>query len=75
MTREITSALFAAASVYADQMEALRKESGEYLIPLQEGLIEPHDMMTYLANICSSVMIRKTASRLQRGSLFFGTQD
>ena len=22
-------------------MEALRKESGEYLIPLQEGLIEP----------------------------------
>lgn len=41
VTREITSALFAAASVYADQMEALRKESGEYLIPLQEGLIEP----------------------------------
>ena len=43
--------------------------------PKREGLIEPYDMMTYLTNICSSAMIRKTASWLQRGSLFFGTQD
>ncbi|MCD7884399.1 MAG: ornithine cyclodeaminase family protein [Lachnospiraceae bacterium] len=38
-TREVTSALMARSSLYADQIEALKKESGEYLIPLSEGLI------------------------------------
>lgn len=38
-TREVTSELVAASMLYADQAEACRKESGEYLIPLQEGLI------------------------------------
>lgn len=38
-TREVTSELVAASSLYADQVEACRKESGEYLVPLQEGLI------------------------------------
>ena len=53
VTREITSALFAAASVYADQMEALRKESGEYLIPLQEGLIEPQHIRGTIGELLS----------------------
>ena len=39
VTREVTSALMAASALYADQIEALKKESGEYLVPLQEGLI------------------------------------
>lgn len=39
VTREVTSGLMAASALYADQVEALKKESGEYLIPLQEGLI------------------------------------
>lgn len=38
-TREVTSQLVKRASLYADQVEALKKEAGEYLIPLQEGLI------------------------------------
>ncbi len=39
-TREVASDLVAAARLYADQVEACRRESGEYLIPLSEGLID-----------------------------------
>lgn len=39
VTREITSQLMARSRLYADQIEALKKESGEYLIPLEEHLI------------------------------------
>ena len=38
-TREAASDLVAAARLYADQVEAMKRESGEYLIPLAEGLI------------------------------------
>lgn len=38
-TREVTSELVAASRLYADQKEAMKKEAGEYLIPLAEGLI------------------------------------
>lgn len=38
-TREITSGLMARSSLFADQTEALKKEGGEYLIPLSEQLI------------------------------------
>lgn len=38
-TREVTSELVAASKLYADQVEACKKESGEYLVPLAEGLI------------------------------------
>lgn len=38
-TREAASDLVAAAGLYADQVEAMKRESGEYRIPLAEGLI------------------------------------
>lgn len=38
-TREAASDLVAASRLYADQIEAMKSESGEYLIPLAEGLI------------------------------------
>ena len=38
-TREVTSQLVCRSRLYADQIEAMKKESGEYLVPLQEGLI------------------------------------
>lgn len=38
-TREITSDLVAASKLYADQIAAMKKEAGEYLIPLSEGKI------------------------------------
>lgn len=38
-TREVSSDLVAASRLYADQISAMKAESGEYLIPLAEGLI------------------------------------
>ncbi len=38
-TREVAGDLMAASKLYADQVDALRRESGEYLIPLSEGLV------------------------------------
>jgi ornithine cyclodeaminase len=38
-TREVSSDLVAASRLYADQVEAMKRESGEYLVPLAEGLI------------------------------------
>lgn len=38
-TREAASDLVAVSRLYADQISAMKSESGEYLIPLQEGLI------------------------------------
>lgn len=38
-TREVTSELVAASRLYADQVAAMKKEAGEYLVPLSEGLI------------------------------------
>ena len=37
-TRGIESSLMAKAKLYADQVEAMKKECGEYLIPKNEGL-------------------------------------
>lgn len=39
VTREVASDLVAASRLYSDHTPATKKESGEYLIPLQEGLI------------------------------------
>ena len=39
-TREVSSDLVAVSRVYSDQTEATKRESGEYLIPLQEGRIK-----------------------------------
>lgn len=39
-TREVTSELVAASRLIADSMEGILKESGEYLIPAREGLID-----------------------------------
>ena len=40
VTREVTSELVVRSKLYADQVEAMKKESGEFLIPKQEGLID-----------------------------------
>lgn len=50
-TREVTSALIARARLYADQVEAMQKECGEYLIPLQEGLIGPDHIVGSLGDV------------------------
>lgn len=50
-TREVTSELMAKARIYADQVEALKKESGEYLVPLQEGLITEEQIAGSLGQV------------------------
>ena len=50
-TREVTSTLVAKARLYADQVEAMRKECGEYLVPLQEGLIGPDHIVGSLGDV------------------------
>lgn len=39
ITREVSSQLVAHSRLYADEVAAMKRESGEYLIPLHEGLI------------------------------------
>lgn len=39
-TREVTSQLVKVSRLYSDYTDAMKKESGEYLIPLSEGLID-----------------------------------
>jgi ornithine cyclodeaminase len=41
-TREITSDLMAASKLYADNIDAMKAESGEFIIPKSEGLIDDH---------------------------------
>ena len=50
-TREVSSAVVARARLYADQVEAMRKECGEYLIPLQEGVIGPEHIVGSLGDV------------------------
>lgn len=50
-TREISSAVVARARLYADQVEAMRKECGEYLVPLQEGMIGPEHIVGSLGDV------------------------
>lgn len=44
-TREVASDLVASARLYSDYTEATRKESGEYLVPLREGLITENHIL------------------------------
>lgn len=50
-TREVASDLMAASKLYADYIPSLIKESGEYLIPLQEGLITEDHIMGSLGQL------------------------
>jgi len=50
-TREVTSELVAASRFYADQVEAMKKECGEYLIPLSEGLITESHIIGSIGDI------------------------
>lgn len=53
VSREVSSDLVARARLYVDQEEACKAESGEYLIPLAEGLItEDHIVGAIGAVLC-----------------------
>ena len=50
-TREVTSGLMAKSRLYADNVDALKKESGEYLVPLQEGLITEEHIVGAIGDV------------------------
>lgn len=50
-TREVASDLVAAARLYSDHAPATRKESGEYLVPLREGLITEDHILGSLGQL------------------------
>ena len=50
-TREVASDLVAAARLYADHIQACRAESGEYLIPLKEKLINENHILGSLGQL------------------------
>ncbi len=59
-TREVASDLIAASRVYSDYTPSLRKESGEYLIPLQEGLITEKHIIGSLGEL----LLKRKAGRI-----------
>jgi len=64
-TREAASDLIAASRLYADQVEAMKKESGEYLVPLQEGLItEEHIVGSIGEVLCGRKPGRQTEDEI-----------
>lgn len=58
-TREVASDLVAASRLYADQIAAMKQESGEYLIPLAEGLITE----SHIQGSIGEVALGKTPGR------------
>jgi ornithine cyclodeaminase len=64
-TREVESALVAKAKLYADQVEAMKKECGEYLVPVQEGLIgEDHIVGSIGAILTHAVPARENEEEI-----------
>jgi ornithine cyclodeaminase len=59
VTREAASDLISASGLYADQVEAMKKESGEYLVPLSEGLITEE----HIRGSIGEVLLGKAAGR------------
>lgn len=63
--REVTSELVAASRLYADQVDALKKESGEYLVPLQEKLITEDHVVGSIGDVLlGNVPARQTAEEI-----------
>lgn len=63
--RELCSDLVAASRLYADQVEAMKRECGEYLIPLREGLIGEDHIRGSIGDILlGTVPARTTADEI-----------
>jgi len=59
VTREVTSELVAASRLYSDYTESMKKECGEYLIPLTEGLIDE----SHIVGSIGEVLLGKAPGR------------
>lgn len=61
-TREVASDLIAASRLYSDYTQSTRRESGEYLIPLEEGLIKEDHIIGSLGEL----LLGRIPARLSR---------
>jgi ornithine cyclodeaminase len=59
-TREVTSELVVKSKLYADQVEAMKKESGEFLIPKQDGLIDDNKITGSIGEVLSGIAQGRT---------------
>ncbi len=50
-TREVASDLMEKGKLYADQVEAMKRESGEFLIPKEEGRIHDSDIIGSIGEV------------------------
>lgn len=60
-TREVTSELVRRSRLFADQVEACKKESGEYLVPLNEGLIGEDHIKGSIGDILLGRVVGRTS--------------
>ena len=58
--REIDSALMAASRVYGDSAESVLAESGDFLIPLQEGVYSQEHLLGTLGQLLAGACIGRT---------------
>lgn len=54
-TREITSELMALSKIYVDDYQAISAESGDYLIPLNEGILTEASLFASLGELVSGL--------------------
>ncbi|MBN1777527.1 MAG: ornithine cyclodeaminase family protein [Clostridiales bacterium] len=64
-TRELSSALVRKSRLYADQVEAMERECGEYLIPLREGVITREHIVGSLG----AVLLQRAPGRRTDGEI------
>lgn len=62
VTREVASDLFRDAIVIADDINAMKKESGEYLIPLEEGIIKEDHVKGDLGDLITGKIKGRTSA-------------
>ena len=59
-TAEVTPELVAASRLYADNIEQMKRESGEYLTPLKQGLIKED----HVAGTIGEILLGKVPGRI-----------
>ena len=64
-TREVASDLVAASRLFADHIPACRQESGEYLIPLREGIIQENHILGSIGQLLTG----KAAGRVSKDDI------
>ncbi|MGX7419703.1 ornithine cyclodeaminase family protein [Carnobacterium gallinarum] len=62
-TREITSELMAQAELFVDDYDAIKKESGDYLIPLNEKIISDTHIKASLGELLTKEKSGKSSSK------------